>query len=296
MKRLGAIISLSLLIVLLASSFSFAAGLELVSTYPEEGENGLQSVNVAVKLVFNENMTSEQAQAANESKFQITDSEGEAILYSALYNAEKYPNEIWLQITQTLKDNAEYTLNISEHLVSTAGNELGEQVTLKFSTRDTAADNTGYMVLMVLMMVAMIGFTVWETGSQVKKQQAGQRPEDQKVNPYKESKRTGKSVEEIVAKTEKEKTEAEKRFEKEERKHNAKGQPVEVTEIEDGVKRVSGRRPISAAGIATPNSVIAKRKAREAAAAKEQARIESRNQKSGAQKPKGSKQQQKKKK
>lgn len=296
MKRLGAIISLSLLIVLLASSLSFAAGLELVSTYPEEGENGLQSANVAVKLVFNENMTSEQAQAANESKFQVTDSEGKAIECSTLYNGEKYPNEIWIQITEILTDNSEYTLQISEHLVSTAGNELGEQVTLHFSTRDAAADNTGYMVLMVLMMVGMIGFTVWETKRQVKKMQEGQKPEDLKVNPYKESKRTGKSVEDIVAKTEKEKIDAEKRSEKANKQRGSKEEDRVAVEPRDGVKRVSRRKPISAAGVATPKSIIAKRKEREAEAARKLAEAKSKGQHSQTQRAKGSKQQQKKKK
>lgn len=294
MKRLGAIVSLSLLIVLLASSFSFAAGLELVSTYPEEGEHGLQPVNVAVKLTFNENMTGVQAIAANESRFRIEDPEGNPIEYSTLYNAEKYPNEIWLQIKETLTDDTQYTLLISSDLESTSGNTLGEAVTLNFATRDASADNTGYMVLMVLMMVGMIGFTVWETRRQIKKQQGNQRPDDDKVNPYKESKRTGKSVEAIVAKTEKEKTDAQKRSEKEQKKKQAESSSETVNDAQDDNKHVSGRRPISAAGIATPKSVIAKREAKEAAAkAQEKAKQQ---QGAGSSKSKGSKQQQKKKK
>lgn len=292
MKRLGAIISLSLLIVLLASSLSFASSLELVSTNPEEGDNGLQAANVAVKLMFNENMTGEQAEVANQNKFQLTDEDGNNIEYTTLYNAKKYPNEIWLQVSETLKDNTKYTLEISDGLQSTAGNKLGEKVTLHFATRDTAADSKGYMFLMALMVVGMIGFTVWETGRQIKKQQAGEKSEDQKVNPYKESKRTGKAVEDIVAKTEKEKEAAKKRSEKEERKQ-AKADSADADQPENDNKKVKGRRPISAAGIQTPKSVIAKRKAREDSA---KAASGSRGKGSEAHKSKGSKQQQRKKK
>lgn len=54
MKRLGTILCLSLIIVLLATSVSFASGLTLVSSFPEEGNSALTPQNVAIKLVFSE--------------------------------------------------------------------------------------------------------------------------------------------------------------------------------------------------------------------------------------------------
>lgn len=289
MKRIGAIISLSMLIVLLASSLSFATGLTLVSTYPEDGEGGLQAANVAIKMIFSENMTGEQAKNANTNGFKITNAEGETIDYDVLYNAQKYPNEIWLQITENLVDNMEYTVKISEDLQSTAGNSLDEEVTLKFSTRDTSADSNGYMVLMVLMVVGMVVFTAWDTKRNLKKE-SGETEEDKKVNPYKEAKKTGKSVEEIIAKTEQEKAQAEKRKAKAGKKQSVNDKTEEATDVKEGVKKVKQRKPISAIGIATPAKIVAKRAAFEEAKEKEKAKTPQTNAK------KGSKQQQKKKK
>jgi len=271
MKRIGAIISLSVLIVLLASTFSFATGLSLVESHPEDGADGFMTVNMAVKLKFSENMTSEEAQAANSDKFKITNPEGKTIKYKTLYNPEKYPDEIWLQITENLVDATEYTIVISEDLQSTAGNTLDKSITLHFSTRDTAADNNGYMILMVLMIVGMVVFTVWDTGRKLKKESAG-KEEDQKVNPYKEAKKTGKSVEEIVAKTEKEKAQAEKRKAKANKKQSIKEKDKDEQNVREGVKKVKARKPISSIGAPTPKRVIEMREARERAKAEAEAK------------------------
>lgn len=291
MKRIGTILSLSVLIVLLASSISFAGDLSLVDIYPKEGENGLQPNNVAIKMTFSENMTDPAAIANNERLFKITDDKGKALEYDVLYNAEKYPDQIWLQIVKTLEADAEYTLTISKGLKSSAGNTLDENIVSHFAVRDTTADNNGYMILMVLMMVGMVGFTVWDTSRKAKKESAKSQ-EDSKVNPYKEARKTGKSVEEIVAKTEQEKAKQEKQ------KAKASGQQDEKEddskEIRDGVYRLKSRRPISAAGMDTPKAVIAKRIAREAA--NEKAAMARSNKNQPAAKSKGSKQQQKKKK
>ena len=89
MKRIGAIVSLLVILIVLSTSMSFASGLTLISSFPEDGDSSLMPANIAVKLVFSENMTSEEAQAANESRFAITDSEGKAIKFDPLYNADK---------------------------------------------------------------------------------------------------------------------------------------------------------------------------------------------------------------
>ena len=214
MKRIGTILSLLVIILLLGSTFSFASGLTLVSTFPEEGGKGLHPTNVVIKLVFSENITSEEAQAANKDSFLITDSERNVIDHTPLYNPEKYPNEVWLQINDPLVPNMEYKLVISETVRSSEGNTLDEPIVLDFSTRDTSSDNSGYMVLMILMVVGMIAFSVWEAKKKEKKEDAT----DKKINPYKEAKRTGKSVEEIVEKIEKEKARAEKRKERQYRR------------------------------------------------------------------------------
>lgn len=290
MRKAGGIATLLLLVLVLSTSLSFAAGLTLVSSFPEEGDNSLQPANVAVKLVFSENMTGDAAVAANDGRFTITDKDGKAINFDPLYNAEKYPNEIWLQITETLVDNMEYTVKIDGGLESTAGNTLDGPITLHFSTRDTAADNNGYMILMVVMVVGMVFFTAWDTRRQVKKQQDAK--DDGKVNPYKEARKTGKSVEEIVAKTEKEKARAERKQSKDERDGSAGGSGSDADSDSDGYK-VKAKRSIASAGVATPAIVLrkqAERAEKEAAAAKRTGKETDR------QRSRGSKQQQRKKK
>lgn len=295
MRRIGIIISLSVLIVLLASSFSFAAGLTLESTYPEDGQSGFMPVNMAIKLKFSENITSEEARTANINCFKITDSKGKPVKFDQLYNAEKYPNEVWLQITENLTDATEYTVKISDELQSTAGNTLDKAVTLNFSTRDTAKDSNGYMVLMVLMIIGMVVFTAWDTKKKLK-QESGSKSEEEKVNPYKEAKKTGKSVEEIVAKAEQQKAQAEKRRAKAGRKQSIKEEPKKE-EAREGVKKVKAKRPISAVGAQTPAKVIAMKEAREKAKAAAEAKAAAKSKKAQtAAKSKGSKQQQKKKK
>jgi hypothetical protein len=287
MKRIGIILSLSVIIVLAAATSCFASGLSLVSTNPVDGDNTLQYTNVAVKMVFSENMTSAEAQAANEHRFKITNKDGDSIAYKTLYNAKKYPNQIWLQITETLTTNTQYTLKISGDVVSSAGDTLGEGETIKFATRNTKQDNNVYMILMLVMVAGMVGFTTWETRRKVK-QEMEEKGEEPKVNPYKEAKKTGKSVEQIVAKTEKEKERAEK--------HRIKAELEDTTIDYDpaseksDAQKVKARRSITTTGAAVPAVVVKKRKAREAAEAKAEEKAKARAQNTG--KSKGSKQQQ----
>lgn len=287
MKRIGIILGLSVIIILAAATTCFAQGLSLVSTNPVDGDNSLQFTNVAVKMVFSENMTSDEAQAANEHRFKITDNKGENISYKTLYNAKKYPNEIWLQITETLTTDTKYKLIISGNVVSSTGDTLGTSQTMKFGTRNTKQDNNVYMVLMLVMVAGMIGFTTWEAKRKLK-QELEEKGEESKVNPYKESKKTGKSVEQIVAKTEQEKAKAEK--------HRIKAE-LEDTTIEydkaaaaNDAKKVKVRRSITTTGAKIPNVVAVKRKARETAKAKVEQQARAKAQNSG--KSKGSKQQQ----
>jgi len=274
----------------MATSVGFASGLTLVSSFPEEGNAAITPQNVAIKLVFSEKISDPAAVAANAGLFSIVDEEGKPIAFEPLYNEAKYPNEVWLQITETLTQNTSYTVTIKEGLQSSAGNTLDETIVLNFSTRNTEADNKGYMVLMVIMIAGMVVFTVFDTKRKLKKETA-QKEEELKVNPYKEAKRTGKSVEEIVARTEKEKAQAEKRKAK-----VAKRQSAQVKKDEEpsrpGVKRVKRPRTISEKGYRAPQSFIDARIAREQA--KQKAREKAKRPQQS--RSKGSKQQQRKKK
>lgn len=287
MKRMGRILSLAVVVVLLAANISFAGSLVLEDTFPKEGKANLNPQNVAVKLIFSEKISDPATALANKNSFAIVDEEGNAIDFEPLYNETKYPNEVWLQINTVLEQNTGYKVTVLEGMVSDSGNTLDENFVLNFATRNTDKDSKGYMVLMFVMVAGMMVFTVLDTKRKMKKETA-QKPTDNKVNPYKESKRTGKAVEDIVAKTEKQKQQAEKKRRRLETKEAVEEEVAEERDTRPGVKPVGAKKTFNDLGYGTPQALINKRLAREKAAQQKK--------KTQQVKSKGSKQQQKKKK
>lgn len=249
-KRLGLILSLTLLIVSLSSSLCFAAGgLELLDSSPKEGSKSSVINNVAIKLYFNEDVTSKEAQEANKDCFKITDPKGKEISYRLLYNHKKYPDQIWIQLEKDLVQKTEYKIVISGDLVSSDGDELGKNETVKFRTRDMSQDNNVYMILMVVMFGGMFFFSSWDMKRQAKKKE---EELDAKVNPYKIAKEKGISYEEALVVAQKEKEKLEKKKRKQEEQEAAMRAALESDYDDDyydeDVYHVARKRPISAVG------------------------------------------------
>ena len=274
MKRIGTILSLSLLIVFMSFSLCFASGLELVDSYPQDGSTGYQPVNLMVKLYFNEDVSAKEVQKANKEAFKVTDSKGKEIKTRVLYS-KKNLDEIWVLVDQQLKSDADYKLYISGDLKVVNGDTLGDDKVIKFSTRNTSMDTTVNMGLMFVMMIGMVVFSSISMKRSLKKQEE-EKNVDSKVNPYKVSKETGKPVEDIVAKTEKEKQKAKAKAEKKNRVHEKKTDDAKEEIIDNGNKKVKSPRAISQAG----STYITGR----AAKAKEEAEKRA---KSGTTRPKG---------
>lgn len=287
MKRMGRILSLTVIIVLLSAGIGFAGSLTLEDTFPQEGKANLNPQNVAVKLIFSEKISDPLTAAQNKHSFAIVDEEGNAIEFEPLYNEVKYPNEVWLQINTVLEQNTKYKVTVFQGMVSDRGNTLDEDLELNFATRDTDKDSKGYMMLMFVMVGGMMVFTVVDARRKVKKETA-QKKTDSKVNPYKESKRTGKSVEDIVAKTDKQKQQKAKKRKRLEAKE-AEDDSADERDTRPGVKPVGVKKSFNDLGYKTPQSLINQRLAREKAAQEQK-------KKTRQVKSKGSKQQRKKKK
>lgn len=271
MKRAGIVLSLTILMFLTSFSFCFASGLELLDSYPEDGSTSSRPENFCVKLYFNEDVSAKEVQKENESAFKFTDEKGKTLKIKPLYDAKK-PNEIWILVDQTLESNSSYKLSISGDLKMANGDTLGKNKTINLKTRNISTDNNVNMALMGVMMVGMIFFTSISTKRQLKKQEEEEvAKSEKKVNPYKVARETGKSVEEVVAKTEKEK---EKARIQEEKKNRGKSRGSESAEIEMGLefgkdtKRVTGPRPIVEVGSTykTGRKEIAERERERAAA------------------------------
>lgn len=247
MKKAGAILSLSILITLLSFSTCFASGLTLLDSYPENGSHNSMLDNVVVKLYFNEDVSAKEVQDANKGAFKFTDAEGKEMPLKILYPRES--KELWVLVEKPLVSNSDYKLVISGDLKIPNGDTLGQDQTVEFKTRNTSVDSTVNMGLMAVMMVGMIAFSSISAKRQLKKQEEEARAEDRvKVNPYKVAKETGKSVEAVVAKTEKEKEKARAQAEKRNKGKVKVKAEEDIEEPASDNKRVTGARPISAAG------------------------------------------------
>ncbi|MDD4564624.1 MAG: hypothetical protein PHE79_04005 [Eubacteriales bacterium] len=246
MKRAGIVLSLSILMTLMSFSICFASGLQLVDSYPKNGSNDSTLENVVVKLYFNEDVSAEEVQKDNKEAFKFTNGKGKELPLRILY--PKNNDEIWVLVNQSLESDSDYKLVISGDLKVPNGDTLGEDQTVDFTTRNTGTDTTVNMVLMGIMMTGMIVFTSISTKRALKKEEE-KKAEEKKINPYKVAKETGKSVEDVVAKTEKDKERARVRAERKNRRMASKDDKSDEGsgDVNDN-KRVKGPRSISVTG------------------------------------------------
>lgn len=244
MKRLGAILTLAALLIVMTTSLCFAdEGLTIEETYPKDGSTGASIENLGVKLYFSEDLTEDKVGKKNDGLFQLYDSEGKKLPTRVLYNdSEKGVVLVLFDANEDSKirvqSNAEYTLKISKDVVSDEGNVLGEDVSISFETLNQKTNTMISMGMMVLMIGGMI---VISTRSAKKAAQDEYRRREEKVNPYKEAKKTGKSVEEIVEKDQKKKAKAAKEAAKAAEKHAA-----EENEAEEDINKYKVKRRHSA--------------------------------------------------
>lgn len=278
MKRAGKILSLIVLIVAFSTSLGFAetGALALKDTYPKDGATGTSIENVSVKLYFDSQLTAEKAGKVNgEDIVKFYDPDGKELPTRILY-PPKEEGVVLVLLDNTvdadkdgkadvvIQSNAQYKMVISGELVDDEGNALGQDKTITFTTIN---QKTSMMINMGMMVVMFGGMMYFSTKAAKKSaEEEAKRRREEKVNPYKEAKKTGKSVEEIVEKDQKEKA---KRAAKEAAKAARESDDDEYEWIDINTYRVKARRPISAGG----SSYVTGRKAiAEAKKAEEEAR------------------------
>lgn len=274
MKKLGRILCLAALVVTMTASVCFGAEtLKIVEAYPEDGQKNTTIENMCVKLWFNHEMGNEETVKENEACFKLTDDEGKAVPIRVFYHPDDTKQVLVLADTTKrldIKDNTEYTLTVSAELMDNEGYTLGQDAKYSFTTLNASRNNTVYMIMMFVMFGGMFFFT----SRQMKKQQAEQQNDKQQAkeepfNPYKEAKKTGKTVEEVIAAHEKEMAKkAAKEAKKAARHHDDDDDEFEEIET-NGNHKVKGPRPISAAG----STYITGRKAEAEARAAEEERL-----------------------
>lgn len=210
MKRAAAVLALMMTLLMAVSSFTYASGLELTKITPTDGETGKQVSNMAIKMTFSAEMATEENVKANEKNFVITGADGKKVPFYPVYDAEKYPNDIWLILEADLDSDTEYTVTIKGDLKSVDGQTLGEDITSTFFTRNTKTDSNVSMLLTFGMMGVMFYSTSKMTKKATEKQKEVQGDPEMELNPYKIAKEKNISVQEAVTIVEKEKAKVEK--------------------------------------------------------------------------------------
>ena len=272
-KRAAAVLALMMVMIMAVSSFTYAAGLELTKITPNDGETGKQVSNMAIKMTFSAEMATEENVKANEKNFAIKDSEGNEAPFYAVFDAEKYPNDIWLILEKDLVADTEYTVTIDGDLTSVDGQTLGSDVTSTFRTRNTKTDNTISMLMTVGMMAIMFYSTSKMTKKATEKQKQEQGDPEMELNPYKIAKEKNISVQEAVSIVEKEKAKAEKAAKKKAKKEEVVEESYDDTPTFDydedmgpNTYRVKERASVKATGAHIPKAVTRRIKEKKEAA------------------------------
>ncbi len=273
MKRIGALFCLIIITMTLLAPASFAAdnsddgnpdsaGFKIVSSTPEDGATGVSVENLSVKIYFSKEMLPENKsiRQANNKQFKLTDAKGKEIPIRVYYSHKERKDGLMMIVSDIvdtdiqIQGNTEYMLTIGEGLQSTDGTTLGHEETISFKTLDQSKSTMVYTIMMIVMIVGMIFFSMRSAKKAMEKENEQKQKKDT-VNPYKEAKRTGKSVEEIVEKDKKRKAKQAEAMAKQKAKEAELEAELEAMEAKRNAKRkkaftkkVSSPRPISAAG------------------------------------------------
>jgi len=282
MKKTAAILSLILLLAMLFCPPVYAGdGLTITKVIPNDQEKGKQPQNMAVKVSFSEKMDN---RSINALLFTIVDPEGHSVPFQMVYS-DKYPNELWVVLSETLKSNTVYTFTAKGGIRSAAGSSLAEDFTSTFKTRNTKTDS----MISMGMMVVMMGVMFYATSRATKKQEeevaatGSPRKGDNSLNPYKLAKEKGISLEEATALVEKQKEKLARQSEKleAEKARREEALAAEMTEVQKRIEeemeaerrannyRVKGAASIKARGFKVPRSVVRKNKAKRETIAKQ---------------------------
>ena len=236
-KRLLAAIAV-VVVLGISSAVGYCAEDEfkIVKTYPENAAEGMAYQNMSIKIWFNRDIKPEdslkEANRKYKKYFSIQDEKGKALpvmvafpkrkggIFSKLSKDgdESKMLMVLVAIDQTGKEQAEpntkYTFKIKKGLDLGSGNVIKEDKQVSFKTLNQSTANKVNIGMMVFMVGGMIIFSVVDN----KKKQAAKNADNKKapkpINPYNEAKRTGKPVEEIIKKNQKERQKAEARREK----------------------------------------------------------------------------------
>lgn len=253
MKRTSLIAILTSIMIMAASAFCFAdGGFDLVSSFPEDGQSNTSMENLGVKLTFSNAMDSAEATAANADKFAIYDEDGTAIPVQILFSDKEKGLVLVLADTDqgfVAKNNSDYKLVISGDLVDNEGNTLGADKTVTFRTYNQRVNNMVNMAMMFVMFGGIMVLSLRQNNEKAEEEAPKEEPKAQAFNPYKEAKKTGKSIEEVKAEqAKKEAKEAKKKARKAKKAPEPQEKKIEnCAELLNNVYHVHAPAPVNKA-------------------------------------------------
>ena len=251
MKRTGLIAILTAFMIMTVSAVSFAdSELSLVSSYPEDGQTNTSMENLGVKLVFSNPINSDEAKKTDLDKFAIYDEDGEAIPIQVLFSERDDGLALVLADSDkgfVAKNNSEYKLVIDPGLVDNYGNELGTETTISFKTYNQRVNNMVNMAMMFVMFGGIMVLSLRQNNKKEEEEEPKDAPKEPAFNPYKEAKKTGKSVDEVMAEqAKKEEKEAKKKARKKKKTEVPQEKKIEnCAELLNNVYHVHAPAPIS---------------------------------------------------
>lgn len=242
---------------------------------PQPGTKNLQIQNVGFKLIFDGNVTDKSLQDINAKCFTLRDSKDKKIETQVYYGSKRDDYILVIAVPKDKDGNSKildskktYTLTISGKLQSIDGRILGEDVKMEYTTVDTEGNTKIYMLLMLVVVAVMIAGTVISTKRKAKAE-AEAAFVQKSANPYKLAKEKGISVEQAMARIEKEKQKKAKLIGTADSTSAASvSKQGAAADSSKNTRRVKGPRPISTAGglYKTGRKAIAEQKAKEEAA------------------------------
>lgn len=251
MKRLSLIAALTSLLILASAALCFAdTEFKLVSSYPEDGQTNTSMENLGVKLTFSKPINSKEAKKADADKFAIYDEEGKAVPIQVLFSDKNDGLVLVLADIDkgfTAKNNSEYRLEISGELVDNDGNALGADKTITFKTYNQRVNNMVNMGMMIIMFGGIMVLSLRQSREKEEEDPKAKDEPKEAFNPYKEAKRTGKSLEEVKAEQAKKEAKlAKKKARKKKSSGEAQHQKIEnCAELLNNVYHVHAPAPVN---------------------------------------------------
>ena len=202
MKRKSIIALLAAIMVMASAVICFAeTGLEITSSYPENGQKNTSMENLGVKIYFNNDVNDENIQDNNKTAVSLVDEKGEQVPIKVLFSQKD--KKMMLAVADLndsdyrVLNNADYTLTITSNFTDNEGNTLGQDEKITFKTYNQKANNWVNMGMMAVMFGGL--FLVSARSANRREEEKETNTPAETFNPYKEAKRTGKSLEEVKA-------------------------------------------------------------------------------------------------